>query len=72
MHPELKISPVVMLGHTLLWERSLVFSLIAANNTKSFLLLISGLVMSVGLTPTKRLTQLLGNIHVFILWAVIA
>jgi len=56
----------------LLWERSLVFSLIAANNSKSFLLLISGLVMSVGLTPTKRLTQLLGNIHAFILWAVIA
>ena len=49
-----------------------MFSLLAANNTKSFLLLISGLVMSIGLTPTTRLTQVLGNIHAFILWAVIA
>ena len=41
------------LHETLLWERSLVFSLLAASNT-FFLLLLFGLLVSFGLTPTKR------------------
>ena len=38
-----------------------MFSLLAAND-KSFLLLLFGLVVSFGLTPTKRRTQFSGNI----------
>lgn len=39
MHAEMKASPVLLFGETLLWERDPVFSLLAANN-KPFLLLI--------------------------------
>ena len=50
-----------VIDKTLLWERSLVFSLLTVSN-KSFLLLISftftflisGLVVSIGSTWTKR------------------
>ena len=56
----LKLPQVCCLGEKLLWEKSQVFSLFAAGN-KSFLLLIFGLVVSFGSTPTKRQTQCLDN-----------
>ena len=48
----LKASPVLLFAETLLQERSLVFSLLAASN-KSFLL-IFGLVLSIGWRPAER------------------
>ena len=53
--------PSFAVGDTLLWERSPAFSLLAASNNESFLLPIFGLVVSTGLTPTKRRIQFLGN-----------
>ena len=49
--PYFKTSPILLFGETLLWEGSLVFSLLGANN-KSFLM-IFGFVVSIGSTPTK-------------------
>lgn len=46
----------VVLRHSAL-GRSLVFSLLAASNNKYSLLLIFGLLVSFGLTPTNRWTQ---------------
>ena len=52
MYSYLKTSPGLLFGETLLWERSQVFSSLAANN-KSFLLPIFGFVVSIGLKGTK-------------------
>ena len=43
------------------WERSPVFSLLAASNNKSFRRLILDLVVSSGSSPTKRWSQKSGN-----------
>ena len=53
--------PTLALGEILLWERSPVFSSLAASDNKYFLLAIFVLVVSIGLTPTKRRTQVSGN-----------
>ena len=60
MNPWLQTTPILLFRETLFWERSLVFSLLAASN-KSFLLLLFGLVESFGSTPTKRQTRFLGH-----------
>ena len=57
-NPKVKTSPILLFGETLLWERSPVFSLLAAGN-KSFLLPIFGLVVSFGSALTKRRIQYL-------------
>ena len=59
--------PVLLFGEILLWERSLVFSLLVASN-KSLLLLLFGLVVSFGSIPTKRRTQFSGNSPAFSHW----
>ena len=62
MYPQLKTSPNLLFRETLLWEKSPLFSLLASSNNKSFLLPLFALVISFGLTPTRKQTQFLSNI----------
>ena len=58
---------ILNVEETRLWERSPVFSLLAASN-KYFLLLIFVLVVSFDLTPTKRRTQFAGDKFWWLWW----
>lgn len=55
MHPWFKISSILLFRKTLLWERPC--SSLCLLQVKPFLFLFFGLVVSFGLTPTKKQTQ---------------
>ena len=51
---------ILLFRETLLWERSVMFSFLAASN-KSFLLFLFDLVVLIGSTSSQRQTQFWGN-----------
>ena len=53
MYSKLKTSHILLLRETLLWEKFLMFFLVAASKYKPSLLM-SGFILFTGLRPTKR------------------
>ena len=62
MNMQLKTSPVLLFGETLLWESSEVLSLLVGSN-KSFLVPTFGLVVPFGSAPTREANAVFREHH---------